>query len=427
MTIASGFLFAVLGLSAALLVWGGKALFGLLLILAAAGMAFALTGLAPRHAERFAGAVRGPGIVIGALGAFCLLQILPQPILVHPVWLSVSAALERPVMGSITIDAGATLFGALQIGALLVVFCLAAAVATERLRARALLHGLVALSGFVATVALAARFAPGLGLQALAGAQAQACLPAAVVIATAGLVDVAMLRRFEREIHQETRHRVVAPFCLAVMLLALVAGLSSDGVLFPLMAMAGSTLLVAPLVARVFNLGLPGFLALVASVAIAGIALAQTGGLATAEKLRGMDAVARMTDPVQQVIRDAPWLGTGLGTFDDIAMLYRLPGEPEGGLDQASAFVRLAVELGLPMLLALAACVLAAAGYLAWGALQRGRDQVFPAAGAGVMAALLLEAIVAPATTGLFPALLVALAGGLGFAQASTRSRVERA
>lgn len=425
MTIASGFLFSVIAVSAAILIWGGKTLVGLLLILAATGATLALAGLAPRQAERFVAAVRLPVMVLGGLIAFCLLQSLPQPFLTHPVWLSVSAALERPPMGSITIDSGATILGALQIGGLLAVFCLSAAVATDRRRARTLLHGLVALSGLVAAIALTARFSSGSWLQAVAGEQARACLPAAVVIATAGLVDLVMQPRFEREIDRGMRRRAGALLCLAVLLLVLVAGLSSAGALFPLLAMGGLTFLAVPLLAKAFNLGLPGFVGLVTTAAVAGVALAQPSGFDTAGTFQTMAAAGSMTDPVRQVIRDAPWLGAGLGTFDSIAMLYRSPGDDGRALGQAPASVRLAVELGLPVLLVLAACVVAAALRLAWGALQRGRDQVLPATGGGVLVTLLLGAIVSPAAPGLFPVLLVALVCGLAFAQASTRLRVD--
>lgn len=424
MTIASGFLFAVIGLSAAFLFASGNALTGLLLIVAATGATFALAGLSPRDAARFTTAARLPVMAGGALAAFCLLQSLPQPLLAHPVWLSVSSALDpAAAMGSITIDAGATLLGALQIAGLLAVFCLSAAVATERWRARALLQGLVALAGLIAAVALTARFFPGLGMSALAGTQARACLPSAAVIATAGLVDVVILRRSEGQLRREARHRALirlaAPLCAVVLSLVLIAGLSSRGAPFLLMLLAGATLLIAPLVARAFNLGVPGFLAMIVTAVVAGVALAQPGGFETAGTFRGV------TDTVQQMIHDAPWLGTGLGTFDSIAMLYSLPGDQSDALGYASLAVRLAVELGMPVSLALLVCALAAAVRLAWGALQRGRDQVFAAVGAGVVVTLVLEAVAAPAVPGLFPALLVSLLGGLGFAQASTRSRVE--
>lgn len=430
MTIASGFLFAVIGLSAAFLVASGNALTGLLLIAAATGATFALAGLSSRDAGRFTAAVRLPVMAGGALAAFCLLQSLPQPILVHPVWLSVSSALDRAsVIGSITIDSGATLLGVFQIAGLLAAFCLSAAVATERWRARALLYGLVGLSGLIVAVALTARFFPGLGISALAGVRARACLPAAAVIAAAGLVDVMVLRRFEGELRREARYRAVvrlaAPFCAVVLALALIAGLSSRGAQFPLMVLGGVTLLIAPLVTRAFKLGVPGFVALIATALVAGVALAQPGGFETAGTFRSIGAGGSATDAVQQVIRDAPWLGTGLGTFDSIAMLYSLPGDQTSALGHASLAVRLAVELGLPVFLVLMVCALAAAARLAWGALQRGRDQVFPAVGAGVIVTLLLDAVAAPAMPGLFPALLVALVGGLSFAQASTRSRVE--
>lgn len=430
MTIASGFLFSVIGLSAAFLFASGNALTGLLLIVAATGGIFALAGLSPRDAARLIGAARMPVMPGGALAAFCLLQSLPQPILSHPVWLSVSAALDRAApMGSITIDAGTTLLGALQIAGLLAVFCLSAAVATERWRARALLQGLVALSGLIAAVALTARFFPGLGVSALAGTQARACLPAAAVIAAAGLADVVILRRSEGQIRREARHRALvrlaAPLCVVVLSLALIAGLSSRGAPFLLMLLAGATLLIAPLVARSFNLGVAGFIGMIMTAVLAGVVLAQPGSFESAGAFRSMDAVGSTTATVQQMIRDAPWLGTGLGTFDRIAMLYSLPGDQSGALGRASLAARLAVELGVPVLLALLACALAGVARLAWGALQRGRDQVFAAVGAGVAVTLLLEGLAVPAVPGLFPALLVVLVGGLGFAQASTRSRVE--
>ncbi|MFQ5766209.1 MAG: O-antigen ligase family protein [Rhodospirillales bacterium] len=89
-------------------------------------------------------------------------------------------------------------------------------------------------------------------------------------------------------------------------------------------------------------------------------------------------------------ISDAPWLGTGYGTFADVFRMYRDESVPSIVERAHNTYLENALELGWPaaaaLFLAVAVCVL----YCALGVRRRRRDAIYPAV--GVAASVLVAA-----------------------------------
>lgn len=117
------------------------------------------------------------------------------------------------------------------------------------------------------------------------------------------------------------------------------------------------------------------------------------------------------------IIRDNPWLGTGLGSFRDIFPAYRSPDISTFGLwDRAhNTPLEIAVELGIPAGGAIVALWLLGLGRLLWGALTRRRDVDVPIAAFGIGLLGSLHALVdfSPQVPGFVVPWLVLLGCGL--------------
>ncbi|MGY8679158.1 O-antigen ligase family protein [Bradyrhizobium sp. UFLA05-153] len=83
-----------------------------------------------------------------------------------------------------------------------------------------------------------------------------------------------------------------------------------------------------------------------------------------------------------EIIRDYPWLGTGLGTFRLIFPTYRTGNVPSYGIwEQAhNTTLEVASEMGIPFALAVATGWLVIFGLLGKGMVSRNRDAILPTA-----------------------------------------------
>jgi hypothetical protein len=130
---------------------------------------------------------------------------------------------------------------------------------------------------------------------------------------------------------------------------------------------------------------------------------------------------ARISE-TQSMLADAPWAGSGAGTFAALLPIYRDFDDTAPAAAAPTAAAAMAIELGRPMLWAI---VLAAAGaivLLLRGALQRGRDSFYPAAGAASLVTLLLLAFGEAAMPATGVAVIAASVLGLAAAQSKSRT-----
>jgi hypothetical protein len=124
----------------------------------------------------------------------------------------------------------------------------------------------------------------------------------------------------------------------------------------------------------------------------------------------------------QRMLDDAPWSGTGAGSFAALAPIYRAIDDPATGLAAPTAAAGLAIELGWPMLCFITAALVGAIVVLLRASLQRGRDFFYPALGASCLITLLLLAFVNAGPLGTATTMIAAAVLGLALAQSKSRT-----
>jgi hypothetical protein len=124
----------------------------------------------------------------------------------------------------------------------------------------------------------------------------------------------------------------------------------------------------------------------------------------------------------QRMLEDAPLLGTGVGTFAALAPIYREMDDRLSDTTASTTAAAFAIELGRPLLWAIATVTLIAIIFLLRASLRRGRDWFYPAMGASCLIALFISAFVNAGLLGAAPGLIGAGAFGLAFAQSKSRT-----
>jgi hypothetical protein len=415
----------LIGATPAILLLDGPPAHGLAAAGAAAGVAAVARGIRPGEAGYLLTLVRPLAIVVAIPAAWMAIQMMPLRAagLANPIWESAGAALGRPIGGSISIDPGATLVALCRyLGAAATLF-LAAAVAADRQRAERLLFALTAATGVTAAGMLAHDLA-GAALLAPAARDAAAdCAALGTILASA-----AAIRAFERH---ETRGATpgAAPGALAPALAAcgtaFAAGAAAvmwtGGGELLFATMCGLATMIAVVAIRRLGLGPWGYTAVAAAAVIVAVAIAaQQPGVGRADATLAFAAPGARITEVAPMLADAPWTGTGAGTFAALAPIYRAA-DAAASAAAPTAAAAIAVELGRPLLWIMALAALGAVAALLRGALARGRDSFYPAAGAALMVTLLLRAF-GDAGVLTTPVAIVA-AGALGLAAAQSRSR----
>jgi hypothetical protein len=370
--------------------------------------------------------------VIPAL--WMLVQIVPLKSgsgLAHPIWQSAEQALGHPISGSISIDPGATLLAFAQYLWALAVTLMAAAVAVDRERAEWVLFALVAATALVALVIIGHDVVGLTFLSEAAGstarAQARTCVALGVIVAiTAGI------RTFER---QETGHLrpdrspktlkrtfIACAVALALCALALIMDLTAS---LGFAVAYGVGALLAVVAIRRLGLGFWGCLAIAMAAGVIGVALIATrGGVGTTDLTVAFasgksDALLSTT---QRMLADVPWMGTGAGTFAKLLPIYRDAGDVIANSMAPTTAAKFAIELGRPMLWAIVVTVVVGIFVLLRGALERGRDSFYPAAGASALLLLLLLAFCDNGLLGTPVAICAAALVGLALVQSKSRT-----
>jgi hypothetical protein len=387
-------------------------------VVAAAALALVADAARPGEVGHVAPLLRRAAPIAVLPAVFMLLQLMPLPAtrLAHPAWESAAAALSRPLAGSISIDTGATLLALSLYLGYAGVALLAAVVGVDRQRAEWLLLALMAATSVLAALAIG----DAAGLLLLGAAR-----PAALDGAALGVVLAAAsaLRAFERfETRRASPGRSVASAAVAsglALALAVTATATGPPGLW-LAAGSGFGLLAAVVLIRRLGLGPWGIsgIAAAAAIALGGVMLSAVGSPP------GHPALAFAWSPdavAERILADAPWAGSGAGTFAALAPIYR-DADDAGDTVAPTAAAQAAVELGSPALVGLVVLAFGAMVFLLRGALRRGRDSFYPAAGASGLLVLIMLAfgnagILTPA-----PAIQAATLLGLALAQSRSRS-----
>ena len=398
----------------------------------AAGVAVVAGKMREKETEFLLATIRPIAVLATMPAIWMIFQIVPLKAgsgLAHPIWQSAEEALGHPISGSISVDPGATLIALGQYLSAVAVMLMAAAVAADRERAEWILFALVAASALVALVLLGHDILGVTFLSENGGAgsraQARACVALGLIFAITGSI-----RTFER---YETRHHradrsptLIRTFmaCTITFVLCLVALALNDaaGVLF--VAGYGMGALLAVVAIRRIGLSLWGDLAL--GVVGAAVAIALIGAQPT---ISGADLTLRFASGEQDglisttrlMLADVPWMGTGAGTFSLLLPIYRDAGDVIVSPAAPTTAAKIAIEFGRTILWTIVVTLAIGNFVLVRGALARGRDSFYPAAGASAVLLLLLLAFCDNGVLGMPVAICAATILGLAFIQSKSR------
>jgi hypothetical protein len=131
---------------------------------------------------------------------------------------------------------------------------------------------------------------------------------------------------------------------------------------------------------------------------------------------------ASLISTTQHILKDVPWTGTGAGSFASLYPIYREAGDIVADPGAPTAASNTAIGLGRPMFWMIVITVLFAIFVLLRGALNRGRDSFYPAAGASCLLLLLLLSFCDNGILGMPVGICAAAVVGLAFAQCTSRT-----
>jgi hypothetical protein len=412
----------------AILLWDGLIMQGLVAGIVAAALAVTARTLRPGETSFLLSIIR-PVVAVATVPAlWVLIQVLPLRVLTHPIWKSAETALGHPVMGSISIDPGASVIALGQYLSVIAVVFLSAAVAVDRQRAEWILFALTAAVTAIALIMLTHDlFFPGVWLSAFAREQAINCVGMGTIIASGACIRT--IERYETRRSSPQRSVpvllwtfVACSAALAICGAAVMLGATREA----LIATAYGILALACVsIIRRFALG-PFHITTIAVSALGAAILLLTyypteRGTSVPLAFAGASSPS-LTALSQRVLEDAPLVGTGAGTFAALALIYREIDDPPPGTTAATAAAAFAIELGKPMFWLIAAATAGSILVLLGASLQRGRDSFCPAMGGGCLITLLLLSFNNAGLFGTASSSIAAAVIGLGIAQSKSRT-----
>ena len=426
---AAFFLFALLlGIAPALTIVGGPLVYGLTLTIVAAAVGITAATLNDDELDRMTRLVTPIMPFVLAPCIWMLLQISPLPgrWLANPVWSSATAALGSSKGGLISIDIGSTWLSFARYCQVIGIAVLATALAFDRRRAEGILILTTTIAAIIAALMMLSDrgyffFPAGL---ARPGSRAEGLNVAIIGLVLAG---AAAIHAFERSRSTRSRSRKstwpLAAFSAAVFVVCLSAILARPTAIGIFAALFGLGTLSAVLVARRLRLGRWGQagIAAIAFVATVGFVLISSGPRETDATLMlaaGSQASLAIAD---RMLLDVTWTGTGAGTFDALVPIYRTISAASEVVTAPTAAASIAIELGVPVLWILTICALTAALLFFSGALRRGRDYFYPAAGAACILAIVILSFGNAGIFGWVPAALAGVVCGVALAQSKGR------
>jgi hypothetical protein len=390
------------------------------------------TGLIARRSApaQIQSVVQWSGLVflLGAIPAlWMIIQLLPLGYfgIANPVWETTQQTLGYAVTGSIEIDTGAGLIGLIQYVATVAMLFVSMAVTLDRSRADGVLFALV-----IATTI--------------------ACLPIANLLSQLNIVidkspDVGVVRDVGvlgvllavtaaiRAIERWQSSRSFSTSKLVLSLVASIAALAVCGLALAMhwagnlgfgLAFALTVLLAIPFI-RWLGVGSWGAAAFAAVLLTVSVSLVWIEFGSRAVDLMfsysDNDALEAIT---KRILSDAPWFGSGVGSFETLVNVYQQPGDILRITTASTAAAKIAIELGRPMLWTVSSMTILAIAALLRGALRRGRDSFYPALGASCLIALLIRGF---GDASIFAQVVsIVAAATLGLALAQSRGQTTR-
>lgn len=424
-------LVSLLCLSPLFLLIDGLAGLGILLLALAFAVILTSRTIPPGEAQFF-GKVIWPAFGIAALPAgFMIFQILPLPMVAHPVWQSTASALGWSVPGSISVDKGATLLAFCRYCALCAAILLSAAVGVNRAQAeRILAAALVAATAVVALHILA--HLDSFPISAWAGLTGRFHdSDDVLVIGCFGLILSFTFVGLAYE--NDEIYRLKGEGNAGWLIPKWAFGLTSATICATGLARSwnGPTavaicagLIALGFVVSVRRLGpLVGAALAATALIVAVVLVAHSAGRSDLDiTLRFAAAATAKVETVQRMIQDEPVFGTGAGTFVSLLQLYRSLENGQSPDLGAPFGAVVSVEMGRIFLWTSLGVLSIAVALFVRAAIHRGRDWIYPTAAASCLVTTLVLAFATPAHGGPIVLLLGATILGLGLAQSRSRT-----
>jgi hypothetical protein len=403
-------------------------------VTAAAAILVASVALRMRPGEvDFLSSVIRPLAIIAALPAlWMLIQLLPLKSvgLANPIWNSAAEALGRPLIGSISIDPGATLVSLARYLSIATIAFAAAAVAVDRDRSQWILFSLVTATTLIAAIILASGSSYFKSLDYIMSSTAvdvaADCAGLGVPLAVAACLHTLARGPTTKSDQSISALKFLLTFmgglfALAICTVAVIVG--GTGQTYFAVACGLATLVVG-IVIRRFEPGPWGYSAIVAIALVA-----TTAVIALHPGKRPLDPTlmfaARAPTPLisvtQRTLVQTSWTGTGAGTFAAVLPIYQDIDELVISPNAPTAAAATAVEMGRPFLWVMLIAAIVFVVTLLRGSLRRRRDSFYSTAGASCLVTFVLLSF---GNAGLFGTpVLIIVAATIGLAVAQSKSR----
>jgi hypothetical protein len=415
---------SLLALLPTLMMAGGTLALGLALaIVAIATVTMAVT-LRGDELTRFSRLLRPTAVVALFIPAiWMLLQALPMPVrsLANPIWASASVALDRPLVGAVSLDIGATLLALARYSVCVAAAFVAAAVTLSKPRAESVLSLVTAIAALIAAELI------GFDLGYLHFPGFDRADAADIAVIGFVLSCATMIRAYEQLDTSSARRRnppgiakVAASASLVALIICFSAILISQEAILLFAALFGSGVLVSAWVIRRWRLGLWG------QIGIGALAILVVVGFFATAPRKGTDATLTLStqgrlSSIERMLSDTKWSGSGAGSFEALSTIYRDIDEQQSP-ETPTAAAEIAIEMGQPFLWVCVLVLFLGGATLFRRALLLGRDYVYPSAGAGCIAALLIMLFASDGILGLIASLTTGVLCGLAFGQSKSTS-----
>lgn len=359
-------------------------------------------------------------------------QIIPLPFvsLVNPIWSNAAVALnEASLTARISIDPGATLRSLMWYLAVLSLVLSTLLLTKDRRRAELVLVVLTVVATVVAVQNIIDRvgfFGPNLPSSSKPTSNSIVTIAVMAVLGNVATIIMAIER-------QRNRSGSVFLFKMSVRLgLLSIAGFAvslwSIAILGQRAALglAALGLLMMAFVAIARRVGShPWPTAIVAGIFIAIICAAALAMLRAGSSF-GLADLARLSAPeslsvAQRATSDSPPVGSGVGTFEQVASIYRDYGS-NGNIGPPSTAISIVIEWGPLALPILALFTLQIFFFVLRGAVGRGRDSFFASAAAAAIIVALGESFLDSSLLTPASQIMLAVMIGLGISQSSGRT-----
>jgi hypothetical protein len=413
---------SLIAITPILVIAGGVLVDGCLLFVTSTMVALVALTMHPGELRRFTELVKPVAIVLAIPCIWMLIQIAPLPSrsLINPAWLSTSIALGKPVIGTISLDIGATLLSLARYCFIAAIAIVTTAVALDRQRADNILSMLTAITTCIAAALIPLQF----GYLHFFGLELSIKRADPVNIAVIGLIltCATAIRAYERYEMRRDKNGgstadaiAIAPSGIAFVICLSAIMIDGDGVLL-FSALCGVSVLITVSAIRRLRLGPWGH------AGIAGIAIVvAVGFFSSAPATKDLDLTLALSNQThiavtERMLSDVNWAGSGAGTFEALLPIYRDVDDTYSyELPTAAAWT--AIEMGRLFLWGGVILAAIAALTLFRRALLRGRDYIYAGTGAACIVALLVSFFSNAGTFGLSESFLISVVYGLALAQ----------